>query len=622
MSDGDTFRLRPYDAGGLPAYCAVYATEQPPVDAHYRLPPNSNAALADYVQALRTAPVNQAAAALARTDAPAHSISIGRGRPRQASSNNGSLQPPPPSTTAVGVLEREPADDDHTGLPDPVDTAVAADVNPAQIVDEQVAVSLPLEGEHYHRNKKGQRVFEYYSSIGSDYVAVDADNNDLTDDNGNLIYVTTKGVAVEDRTGVGDWIRKGRNLLKTSGASTEQLPDDTPELFDSNGVPVEHFPVPAIGKSPIITARVWGGRRLAFLVGIALFVAAFAGSCGVYMGRSAVPAAGVISADERSTYRLTDLPAAAMSAFGQQYLQTCLTHGDADQVKARAAALAAVTTGGVSGQCGWQSGGKVQAPQLIQWTGRFTPIEGFGGGRAAYFLYTVSMQPGRFDTWSVPIWVNSAAESNDMSVVGDLGVTPGIRAKKPPQFTPDGHNDSMLASELQSSVLEPFFTAWAASNDQQIALAAASDAKPDVRTGLNGAFSNPQITAVQAYTTYTANNGQRIVYSNGDSVTAMVNVTWQVKASDSTQMSGYRVALRYADGKWQVYDIGGGALNDRAADPNSASGDGSSDSIDAGISDGATGGPATTTAAPESTTAQQPAPSTADPAESSESTPP
>ncbi|GAB33218.1 conjugal transfer protein [Gordonia otitidis] len=621
MSDGDTFRLRPYDAGERPAFTAVFATEQPPVDANYRLPPHSDSALAEYVQALRTAPINQAATALAHADTPSQSISIGRARPRHASTASTPAAAPPPPTAAVGLLDREPPPPEHDDPPEA--PAIPADPPPdAPAIDEdQIVVNLPREGDDYYLNGKGHRVFEYYSSIGTDRVAVDANNNDLTDEDGNLIYVTNKGVAVDDRTGLADWIRKGRHLIKTGGASSEELPDDTPELFDSNGVPIEHFPVPAVGKSPVVTARVWGTRRLVFLAAVGLFAAAVAGSCGVYMGRSAVPANGVISADERSTYRLTDLPAAAMAAFGQQYLQTCLTHGDADQVQARAAALASMTTGGPSAQCGWQSGGKVQAPQLIQWTGRFTPIDGFTGGRAAYFVYTVSMEPGRFDTYSVPIWVNTAAESNDMSIVGDLGVTPGIRTKKPPAFTPDGHNDSTLASDLQSSVLEPFFTAWASSNSQQIALAASSDAKPDVKAGLNGAFSNPQITSVQAYTTYDTTAGQRVVYGNGDSVTAMVNVTWQVKASESTQVAGYRVSLRYNDGKWQVYDIGGGALTDRAADPNSSSG-GSSDSIDAGISDGATGGPVATSTTPQSTTAEQPAPSTDSTAETSESVAP
>lgn len=595
MPDKASYEYRPYPRQGQGLRCQQYVDEIPPASSRYRLLPESDHRLVSLVSELRQYPIRQAVDRIVNPSAPA--------RPPVAVSSLSNRRPDnhsrPP--VAVGLLDR-PADPEVGIRDDNVDDPPTGDID----THPNTQVILAEEGVHYTLNRKQQRVFKWFAGEGSEYIAVDEDNRELVGDDGEWIYVTTKGVAVDDRAGTKEFTRKIGNLIRSGGATTEELADDIPPLFDENGAPVENFTVPAIGKSPVVTSRVWGGRRLAFLIAVVTVMSAFFGLVGVMYGRSAVPADGAISANEATQYRLTSLPLQAMSAFGQQYLQTCLTHGDASQVAARAKLLASMSTGGPSPSCGWQDGGKIQAPQMIVFNGRAKSIDGFTGGAAAYLFYNVSMAAGDFWTVSVPIWVSNTAQANDMSVIGDIGITAGLRTSKPSGYQAVMQQDSRLAGELQSSLLAPFLTAWAASDDKQITLAATDNAEPEVHNGLGGALENPRIQQVTVFTSNAQPNSGPIVYNDGDVVIAQVTVQWDVKQSSSTQTAGYRIALRKVGGKWLISDIAGGTVSDHAADANpiADSTDGIN-TVDAGVAP--TGGAVTTTpSTSEPTTSQDP----------------
>lgn len=636
------FTLQPAPLGnGDDSRSLMYMTSVPPVDPNVKAPPGCDPDLAEWIDLLRSMPIAKAAGVLdQRYSAPTEALptvtSIGRhARPTDIA------EPPMPAVPAAAA---SPADDgetdedlqpDHAELVDPEADAdlerIAAADDLATADEETVAdeayVYEPTD-EDYSVDKKGRRVFHYVASEGAGYIAVDADNSIFTDADGKFIAVTNAGLAIDDRTGLSGAIGKVKNLWHSGGASTDELVDDLPDLYDEHGVPIEHFPVGKPGqKIGIGTNKVWGSKRLAFTGAVAATVSAGALLIGITWGRGAVPAEGAVSPGEAAAYRLSTMPISAMAAFGEQYLQTCLTHGDREQMKARAALLASMSTGGAADGCGWTDGGEVQQPFTIAYTGRAKAISGsFDTGRGAYLEYLVSTRPGKYKTYSVPVWVQADNESNDMIVVGDIGITPGMRVTGPSGYTPAGEPDPTLAADLQANLLKPFLSAWAASDRTQIDLAVTADASADAKRGLNGEFKSPQIDQVVAYTNRSSSGGQSVQYSNGDVASLQVTVTWKISGSrsdspDSTQTTAYRIRVVRTGGKWLVSDIAGGAAGDRAAQRNSntaAATDSDEEPGIAGITPGSPGGPVTdspTSTAPSAeNTATTPTPA---PAESS-----
>lgn len=602
------FTLRPAPLGdGTESRCLIYMTSAPPISPAAVLPPDTPPELVEWVELLQQMPIMRAAAELQRR----HAVPAAAAPPPRVSTGRHSApdtEDPPPAT--IDLPEIAPAPVPAAAPADPGgDDAVASEPDPADSdSDVDAYVYEPTEGDDYSLDKKGRRVFHYVAPEGAGFIAVDADNNLLTDTDGNFIDVTPSGVALADKAGRGVF-SKIKNLVRSGGASTTELPEDTLELFDAHGAPVEHFPVDAPGsttKTGVITTRVWGTRRLIFTIAVAAICATFAVLIGIWWGRGAVPAHGAVSPEEVAAYRLNTMPITAMAAFGQDYLETCLTHGDRDQMKARAAALARMSTGGAASSCGWSSGGETQAPKLIAFTGRAKPITGeFSTGRGAYLEFLVSMRDGQTYTWAVPIWVQSDQESNDMVVVGDIGLVPGMRMVVPDGYTPSGEPDPSLASDLQANLLTPYLTAWAASDRTQIDLAVSADATDNAKRGLGGAVTSPDIGQVTAY----VDNGQPGVYANGDTATLIVTVTWKVPSSSSdipssTQTTGYRINVIRTGGKWQVSDINAGSVNDRAAqtNPNLPLNDraGSGEPGIAGIVPGEDGGPVEESTTPDS----------------------
>lgn len=624
--------LRPAPVGmnGQPSAIGVYVNDVAPVAADVALPDDISPDLAEWVELLRTYPIARAAAELDRRhNAPTEvldTVSTGRHAvtPAPAPIQVPTPVPVPLSTPrsaepADSTAEKRPVIEPEVAAYDVYDDDVVDDVD-----DDGRYLYLPAEDD-YTLNKKGHRVFPYVSPEGAGHIAVDADRNIFTDADGNFIPVTVKGVALDDRTGVAGHFGKLRNLMRSGGASSTALADDLPTLYDEHGAPIEHFPVDAIGpagssKFGMITNRVWGTRRLAFTVAVAAIVSALALGTGILWGRGAVPAAGMISNEEAAVFRLNTMPVAAMAAFGETYLDACLTHGNREEMAARAVTLARMSSGGATTGCGWTEGGEVQNPLTIAFTGRVKPMEGFFDvGRGAYLEYLVATRAGAYWTYTVPIWVQDDYESNDMIVVGDIGKTPGMRIARPGEYQPEGEPDTKLAAELRTNLLKPYLTAWAASDRTQIDLAVTDDATPNATRGLGNSYRSPEIDEVVAYTLVRA-DGNEVFYSQGDTVMLATTVTWKVPGSaqnlpDSTQTTGYRIEVVRVGGKWMVRDINGGSVGDRAAQANpdapSAGTDSTTPGI-AGIVPGQTGGAAQTSAAePSSTATEQPEPTSA-----------
>ncbi len=497
-------------------------------------------------------------------------------RPALASLLGQTVASPPESTV-------QPPAEAPTALTTPPEPAV--DSRPAAEPYEEVS---------------GHRIYKWVLEMGGGlYVASDEHGIELHDEHGDRIYVDELGygitpdfgdptvpnelpspaadpVAVEPKKGIAGPFEKVKSLFGR-GAQAEP---EAPQVFDGNGVPIVDFDIVKIGKAPTSGRHNRGRRALTIAVSSLAACAAVGLVSGVMIGRSAVPSEGAISAQEASAYRLTTFPVDAAVSFAQQYLDVCLTHGGGDAVKKREQLLKAMATPGAAAGCGWTTGGLQQKPALIVWDGTMTPISEFPEGDAAYLGFTVSMADGQYQTVSVPVWVKSSKVSNDMRIVGDIGVTAPMRLSTPPLAKAKLTEDGTLAGQVKDSLLVPFFKAWGASDAGQLNLVLAESAVARARTGLGGTVTNPKVdmaTVRSPRATDTPAN-QPIVYQDGDSAVAEVRVTWDVPASESTQTTGYRVELVRNSGKWVVVDIRAG-LVDRDGAGSAGSGIGSANEL-------------------------------------------
>lgn len=349
---------------------------------------------------------------------------------------------------------------------------------------------------------------------------------------------------------------------RTKNRSTS---DEHPKVYDANGVEVGDFDVVRPGAAPTNRRFRRGQRALAVTATLVITTSVAALIGGVVIGRSAVPAQGALSSTDAANYRLSTFPVDAATAFGQQYLEVCLTHGDADDVKRRQEVLESMSTAGVSTSCGWTSGGLLQQPTSIVYNGYLQMADDFPSGQAAYLGYNVTLGDATYQTVTVPIWVKRVGTGNDMRIVGDVGITPATRLGQPPTPTEQPGKDDQLARDLAGSVLAPFFTAWGASDQRQLNLMLAEGATENARIGMAETMKDPKIGDVRAQSARaeSAGTGQDFSYVDGDRATAIVTVTWMLPASESTQTVGYRVEVVRSGGKWMVRDVRGGAIDMR-----------------------------------------------------------
>ena len=207
---------------------------------------------------------------------------------------------------------------------------------------------------------------------------------------------------------------------------------------------------------------------------------------GVLWGRSAVPAQGQISPSEADTYHLSSYPAAAAAAFGEHYLNLCLTHPQyTTDIEVRNKMMAGMEAPGVPANCGWDKGGNVVAPTSITFTGQVEQRTEYTDRQVAYLGYFVTMSDNRAFTATVPIWAGQNTQGREgFAIVGSVGLSAATGLAGEVNMTTGFIADQSLAPTV-SPVLETFFTAWSASDTKALDAVTSADATGDVTVGMD-----------------------------------------------------------------------------------------------------------------------------------------
>lgn len=356
------------------------------------------------------------------------------------------------------------------------------------------------------------------------------------------------------------------NLANSDGASgtNEKL-----VVYTADGTPIGDFDVVAPGHAPSDGRGRRGVRALSLVIASTIALSTVGIIGGVIMGRSAVPAEGQITAAEATNYNLSTFPVEAGAAFGEHYLNLCLTHPQyREDIDARNEMMLGMEAPGVPPNCGWEKGGSATAPTSIVFNGDVEerPEYAGNGGDVAYLGFFVTMQDGRHFTATVPVWAGTnAAGRQAYSVVGTVGMSAATAVETSPNMTIGAPMDRKLAGSIEPT-LATFFEAWAKSDERALDSILVSEAKGEARAGLGGSVSNPELSSVVVYPDRAPDevSGDTATwnYVDGDSVTAMVGLTWNVSdaAGGHAQPAGYRVSLRYLNGKWEVAGLQSGVV--------------------------------------------------------------
>lgn len=441
---------------------------------------------------------------------------------------------------------------------------------------------------------------------GQRLLRVDDDGEFLRDEDGEAlpIWVNIDGYECDPPAASGEPAGRMGRMLNRLGSLGRTDDDEAPkvQLYDEAGVPVTDMEVVKSGAPLGSSNKRRGTRILTAVIATMCAVGGMFLIVGVVLGSSRVPSQGAISASEAEQYRLSTFPVEQAAAFGADYLRLCLTHGDRTQVAQRANALEAMSSPVTATSCGWESGGNTQKPESVTFNGEVTEIEGFTTGRAAYLGYNVALD-GKFLLYNVPVWIGPTEGGGEATqVIGDVGLASTIPNGSAPSRMPQQGSDATLAGELNTSVLQPFFTAWASSDARQLNLMLSRNATTAARTGMNGVVTRPILDEVLAFTDRATPTGERIEYVDGDKAALEVSVVWDVVESQSSQAAGYRLDMVMEGGQWRVIDIAPGLAsskggqNTRTGSGSAGSGSGTTGSSGLGgtsdLSSGDSGGPA------------------------------
>lgn len=439
---------------------------------------------------------------------------------------------------------------------------------------------------------------------GQPLARVDERGNPILDADGNdeLIWVDTEGYEAlppeldpDADTPPGRVRGRLSSLFYLAGSRGQTSTDDTAKVdyYDKHGVPITDFDIVPPGAPPVSNVRNHGKRLVYGAAGMTALFTVSGLVFGIIVGSSRVPAQGAISANEAAAYGLSTFPVDSASSFGARYLQACLTHGDSAQMQQRQDTLAAMAAPNVASQCGWQSGGNQQAVDSVAFNGYLVPVPGYDIGQASYLGYDLVLD-GQPLAVSVPVWVGpTEGGGQGMQVVGDLGITPTLPIAQAPMPRQSTNVDQQLGSELTSSVIEPFPTAWAASDTRQMTLLSARNASTNVRNGLEGALTRPKVGTVVARPDKPISQSGDTVYADGDTAIIDVAVNWTLSESSATQDAGYRLYLRREADRWLVTDIQSGLVDVASGRSNTGTSSGgynSAPNTSAGTAGGSTSG--------------------------------
>ena len=324
----------------------------------------------------------------------------------------------------------------------------------------------------------------------------------------------------------------------------------------------DEFDVPLPGKPSRVVGRTRSWiTRLALIGAPLVLVGGVAYSCGVSTGSTRLVQSSAISADDANAFHLNSFPVDRAAAFGVSYLSLCWTHPDAADTVAtadRLAALARMTSAGVTPGCGWTGTTPSKAPLAVTWDGTVKPVAtSYADGAAAQLGFLVTMADGRTVGAALPIWVSSVRSiAAGVRVVGDVAVVPVAPAPPAPTPSAPAVTDPAIAETLTRNVLVPFLRAWSASDPVQLNLVLAGDASAAARSGMQGQVTAPSVTRTQVVVA----RGDPTGYRDGDLITAGVGVDWTTRLG-GVQRAGYSISLRMIAGRWQVIDITGAAAD-------------------------------------------------------------
>ena len=351
------------------------------------------------------------------------------------------------------------------------------------------------------------------------------------------------------------WAALGR-VRRTRGAIPESATAQGESYVDVQSA----FAVPLPGERlrSVGRARSWV-TRLTLVAAPLVLIGGLAYSCGVSTGSARLVQVSTISADEAAAFHLNNFPADRAAAFGVSYLSLCWTHPDAADTTAttdRLAALARMTSVGVTPGCGWTGSIPSAAPLAVAWDGTVKPLpDAYADGAAAQLGFAVTTADGRTVGAALPIWVSSpTTAAAGVRVVGDVAVVPVAPAAAAPTPAPPSLTDPVITEPLTRNVLVPFLRAWSVSDPVQLNLVLARDATTAARTGMEGQVTAPVVNRTQVV----VNRGDPKTYRDGDVITAGVGVDWTTRLG-GVQRAGYSITLRMTAGRWQVTDITGAA---------------------------------------------------------------
>lgn len=135
-------------------------------------------------------------------------------------------------------------------------------------------------------------------------------------------------------------------------------------------------------------------------------------------------------------------------------------------------------------------------------------------------------------------------DSGKVFIVGNPTLIPNSTLTPSEKTLPPAEAvDSALGSEINTSLMEPFFKAWGASDIPSINSLLASGTEGDWITGLGGVQGSISVTTVAPQSLKGGKNG-----------VVQVNVEWQA-ANEDRQVSTYFVEVAFENSRWLVSNI-------------------------------------------------------------------
>lgn len=332
------------------------------------------------------------------------------------------------------------------------------------------------------------------------------------------------------------------------------------------------FDVPAAG-SRIKDPRRANVRVLtAVVVSTVLLTSTFAAILiAALSGQAQEAARAPLAAADVDRYHLDSYDTTAAAAFGQAYVQQCLTRtGNKETEQQRMTMLEALAVND-DPMCAGDTTGTSRDEDLpvrivLSTTFAGTAGSGENQSRTRYLWFDVLTNDNMSARYTVPVYLDDPATGAGPRVAGPMGVLPLPGLSEPklddPKAADKAATDSELAAQWRGTLMPEFMEAWMGSTPalEQYLSDHATEA---ARTGLGGMMTDPvvdEITAVADPESADVDDGE-ITYREGAQVTATVAVTASPASNpDTTVASTYRLHLVRSGTVWLVRSVEGAAV--------------------------------------------------------------